>query len=119
LLPYRRDLKGALNCYSEYPEAFGAPDRGKALVLAILAGLALVGSGGHAVAETEAGKVEAALANRAVIGQAHGILIERERTTPDRALDTLRRSSQHINIKLRDVAQRLVDTAEDPPYPQR
>jgi GAF domain-containing protein len=108
--------QGALNCYSEYPEAFGALDRGKALVLATLAGLALAGSGGQATAEAKAGNLEAALATRAVIGQAQGILIERERITPDQAFDLLRRSSQHLNVKLRDVAQRLVDTGEDPPY---
>jgi AmiR/NasT family two-component response regulator len=54
------------------------------------------------------------LATREVIGQAQGILIERKRTTADQAFDVLRRASQHLNLKVRDVAQTLVDTGEDP-----
>jgi AmiR/NasT family two-component response regulator len=49
-----------------------------------------------------------------MIGQAQGILMERERITSDQAFDILRRASQHLNVKLRDVAQALVDTGERP-----
>ncbi len=55
-----------------------------------------------------------ALASRGTIGQAQGILMERERITAGQAFDILRTASQHLNIKLRDVAERLVDTGEDP-----
>ena len=40
--------------------------------------------------------------------------MERERITANQALDVLRRASQHLNIKLREVAQNLVDTGENP-----
>ena len=56
-----------------------------------------------------------ALASREVIGQAQGILIERERITADQAFDLLRRASQHLNVKLREVAQDVVDTGVAPP----
>ncbi len=105
---------GALNCYGVYPQAFGIIDRGKAQVLATLAGLALTTAEGRQVAETRAGNLELALGTRELIGQAEGILMERERISSDQAFDILRRSSQHLNIKLRDVAQRLVDTGLDP-----
>lgn len=36
--------------------------------------------------------------------------MERERITADQAFQLLRRSSQHLNRKLRTVAQDLVDT---------
>jgi AmiR/NasT family two-component response regulator len=49
-----------------------------------------------------------------VIGQAQGILIERERITADEAFDILRRASQHLNRRLREVARDLVDTGETP-----
>ena len=101
---------GALNCYGVYPQAFGIVDRGKAQILATLAGLALTTAEGRQVAETRAGNLELALGTRELIGQAQGILMERERISADQAFDILRRSSQHLNIKLRDVAQRLVDT---------
>ena len=51
---------------------------------------------------------------RELIGQAQGILMERERVTASKAFDILRRASQHLNVKLRDVAQGIVDTGSDP-----
>ena len=41
--------------------------------------------------------------------------MEREHITSLQAFDILRRASQHLNIKLREVAQDLVDTGERPP----
>jgi hypothetical protein len=40
--------------------------------------------------------------------------MERERINSDQAFDVLRRASQHLNVKLRDVAQDLVGTGERP-----
>ena len=51
---------------------------------------------------------------RELIGQAQGILMERERLTADQAFDVQRRASQHMNIKLREVAETLVATGESP-----
>jgi AmiR/NasT family two-component response regulator len=53
-----------------------------------------------------------ALSSRDVIGQAKGILMERLRITPDEAFDALRRSSQRLNVKLREVAATLAETGE-------
>jgi AmiR/NasT family two-component response regulator len=49
-----------------------------------------------------------------MIGQAVGILMERERISADQAFDILRRASQHLNVKLREVARDLVGTGERP-----
>ena len=65
-------------------------------------------------AQARSDNLEQALLSREVIGQAQGILIERERITAEQAFDILRRASQHLNEKLRDIAQHLVDTGEDP-----
>jgi AmiR/NasT family two-component response regulator len=54
------------------------------------------------------------LASREIIGEALGILIERERITADQAFDILRRASKHLHIRLVEVAQNLIDTGEDP-----
>jgi ANTAR domain/GAF domain len=105
---------GALNCYAAYPRAFGATDRAKAVMLAVLAGLALSAAEARQAEGARVANLEAALVSRNLIGQAQGILMERERITADQAFDILRRASQHLNIKLRDVAQRLVDTGEGP-----
>lgn len=105
---------GALNLYAYFPQAFGIVDRGKALILATLAGVALSSADARDDDARRADHLQAALVTRELIGQAQGILIERERITPDQAFDVLRRASQHLNVKLRDVAQSLVDTGEVP-----
>jgi GAF domain-containing protein len=51
-----------------------------------------------------------ALQSRKVIGQAVGILMERYEMNEERAFAFLVRASSNSNIKLRDVAQELVDT---------
>lgn len=107
--------RGALNCYSSWPHAFGALDRGKALVLATLGGLALAAADEKDQATARADNLAAALITREVIGQAQGILMERERISADQAFDVLRKASQHLNVKLRDVAQDVVDTGINPP----
>jgi GAF domain-containing protein len=105
---------GALNLYAYYPEAFGVIDRARGLLLAALASLAFATAQIHEEAERREENLHAALASREIIGQAQGILMERERVSADQAFDILRRASQHLNQKLREVAQTLVDTGEPP-----
>jgi GAF domain-containing protein len=105
---------GALNLYARYPAAFGAVDRAKGVLLASLAGLAVSAARSHEAEERRSDNLHLALGTREVIGQAQGILMERERITPGQAFDILRHASQHLNRKLRDVAQDLVDTGEQP-----
>ena len=54
----------------------------------------------------KASQLREALESRDVIGQAKGILMEREKVTADDAFNMLRRASQHLNRKLRDLARR-------------
>jgi len=105
----------ALNLYARMPAAFGATDRATGLIFATLAGIALDAAGERADDETRVANLHEALKTRELIGQAQGILIERERITGDQAFDVLRRASQHLNIKVREVAQNLIDTGETPP----
>jgi GAF domain-containing protein len=105
---------GAINLYARYPAAFGVVDRAKGVILASLASVAL--NAAHSL-EDEERRIEnlhSALSSREVIGQAQGILMERERIAADQAFDVLRRASQYLSIKLREVAQTLVDTGERP-----
>jgi hypothetical protein len=112
---------GSLNLYARAPQAYGDIDRTKAIIFATHAGIALGAAGSLADAsgllDTEirrAENLEVALSTREVIGQAEGILIERERLTPEQAFDVLRRASQNLNLRLRDLAQYVVDTGEVP-----
>lgn len=106
------DRGAALSLYARYPQAFGALDRAKAVILAAMAGLALSAAEAHQ--DEVRNTMQAALATREMIGQAQGILMERERITADQAYDILRRASQHLNTRIRDVAQSLVDTGKSP-----
>jgi GAF domain-containing protein len=111
--------RGTLNLLAHAPAAFSAADRADAATLASLAGIAI--SVAHAQ-EEEARRVanyDAALASRAEIGEALGILMERHRITAEQALDALRHTSQKLNIKLREVAYELITTGEVPEVLQR
>jgi GAF domain-containing protein len=52
-----------------------------------------------------------ALATRQLIGQATGIIMERHGLDESRAFDYLTRVSSHSNVKIREVAQEIVDAA--------
>jgi AmiR/NasT family two-component response regulator len=52
-----------------------------------------------------------AMRSRAVIEQAKGVIIGATGCGPDEAFALLRQQSQHLNQKLRDVAQDVVATA--------
>lgn len=107
-------MRGALNMYARLPHAFGATDRAKGAILAALAGAAIGASARQADLRSQNLNLQNALVSREIIGQAQGILMERERVSADEAFDILRRASQHLNEKLRDVAQNLIDTGESP-----
>ena len=84
------------------------------MILASLTSLAVSAARSHEDEERRTEHLHAALTTREVIGQAQGILMERERISAGQAFDVLRRASQHLNRKLRDVAQDLVDTGDRP-----
>ena len=103
-----------LNLYAPLPAAFGATDRAHASLFAALARIALASAQERTDTTLRTDNLIIALRTRELIGQAQGILIERERITADQAFDVLRRASQHMNIKLRDVAETLIETGETP-----
>jgi PAS domain-containing protein len=98
---------GVLSLYAARPEAFDDPARFAAAMLAMHVGVAL----GHLRTEQN---LRAGLASRELIGEAIGVLIERRRITSEQAFQLLVRASQHSNIKLREVAQIVRETGQDP-----
>lgn len=113
--PLSVERPSALNLYAGLPAAFGATDRAQGLLFATLARLALDSARERAADANQAQNLREALRTRELIGQAQGILIERDRITADQAFEVLRRASQNMNIKLREVAETLVETGETPP----
>jgi hypothetical protein len=111
---------GALNLYARQPRAFGATDRAKGLILATHAGVALAAAveqedATHAlrVEMKKLQKPHGALASRHVIGRAEGILMQSELITADDAFDLLRRASQHLASRLREIAEHVGDPGDD------
>jgi AmiR/NasT family two-component response regulator len=58
--------------------------------------------------------LQRSVASREVIGKAQGILMERHKIRGDRAFDLLRRESQTRNVKLRQIAETVVETGDIP-----
>ncbi len=58
-------------------------------------------------------ELEQAVVSRTVVGRAQGILMERHHLTAEQAFTRLRVTSQHLNRKLREVAEELVDTGQE------
>ncbi len=74
------------------------------------AAVAVANADAYHQARELSGHLEEALKSRDVIGQAKGIIMERERVTADQAFDMLRKVSQARNVKLREVADLVVLT---------
>ena len=92
---------GALNLYSERVGAFD--DIGSLSEL-------FAHQAGQAVAYAqEVGNLAEAVRTRTSIGQAVGIVMERYGLNDERAFAFLQRLSSHRNVKLRLVAQEIVD----------
>ncbi len=101
---------GALNVYSAAPAPFGEDEERLAGLLAAHAAMALTAATALADAQQMAAQLREALQTRDLIGQAKGILMERESCSAEEAFDMLRRASQRTNRKLREVASDLVES---------
>jgi GAF domain-containing protein len=100
------DTLGALNLYSDHPDAFDADDRATGLALAAHVAVALT-------SEQNAENHDSSLAGAAVIGQAQGVLMQRYELTPSEAFLVLAKASQRGDNTLRQVAARLIENAVD------
>ena len=98
---------GSLNLYAERPGAFDDDDVAVGTIFVRHAAVAI------ANAHNEAG-LQIAIDARKLIGQAQGILMERFDLDADRSFEFLRRQSQDHNVKLRYVAEWVVDHRNSP-----
>ena len=104
------DTMGALNLYSTVPDAFDDSDVALGSVFAVHASVAILAARRHESLEQKA-------ESRDVIGQAKGILMARSGVTDDEAFEMLKRASQRMNIKVRDVARRISEQPTSPKVP--
>ncbi|BCJ70327.1 GAF and ANTAR domain-containing protein [Polymorphospora rubra] len=101
------DNLGVLNLYAERAGAFTDESEQVGLLFAAHAAVAMSDA-------QQVTQLTHALGVRDVIGQAKGILMERHRLTGDQAFASLVTSSQRTNMKLLEVALRLVESGELP-----
>ncbi len=116
-LPLHTDdqVIGAMNIYATRPRAFGpheqlvagrfADEASRALALAL-----------RLAERTEMSEhLQTALASRAVIDQALGIVMGQNRCTVDEAFDLLRSISQNRNVKLHNIAAEMITAVSGQP----
>jgi GAF domain-containing protein len=111
-LPVQQAVTGALNVYATKPNAFDAEATEVAQTFASYAAVALANAHLYSSTAALARQMQEAMATRAVIEQAKGILIAQTGCTPQQAFDLLTRQSQHANRKLRDIALTIVNRAQ-------
>jgi hypothetical protein len=117
LPPTTSKHQGALNLYTTRPDAFGPDTLDLGRILAAHASVAVATAQERETSQRKEDDFRVALEGRDVIGQAKGVLMEREGIPADQAFDILRRASQRLNLKLRDIARQVVAT-HDVPVPE-
>jgi transcriptional regulator with GAF, ATPase, and Fis domain len=109
-LPLHAEQKvvGALNLYATRARAFGSREQTVASGFADEASRALTLALRLVERAEMSQNLQHALASRAVIDQALGIVMGQNRCSADAAFDILRTTSQNRNVKLRDIAAAMV-----------
>lgn len=97
-----KETLGALNLYASRPHVFDSHSQDIAGIFAI-----------HAASALEQAKLvaglQSAMQSRHMIGIAQGVLAVRFGIGYDTAFEVLRRMSNEMNVKLRDLAEQVVD----------
>lgn len=106
---------GALNVYSRQVDAFAPEDVALAEVIGGHASLATQVATALKSRQDLALQLREAMASRATIEQAKGMLMGSDATLdPDGAFEVLRAASRRENVKLRDIARRIVERRPPP-----
>jgi GAF domain-containing protein len=102
-------IVGSLSFYSSNVDAFGGRVTAVAQEFADLSAVLLTNARSYEASIALAAQLNEALLSRAVIDQAKGILMVTDGISADEAFDKIKSLSQHTNIKVRDLAQRIVE----------
>ena len=105
------EFAGSLNLYSEQPHGFSEFDVALLKLYITAVSAAISNARRYTKARSLAEHLNKALDSRALIDQAIGVVMARRGISAERAFAELARESQNNNIKLRDLAARIVDNA--------
>lgn len=110
----RGEVIGAMNLYSTGGVPFTHEDREAAHTFATHATGTLVVAMRLSQLADLTGHLESALSSRAVIDQAKGVLMTKNRCTADEAFAILVKTSQNENVKVRDLAEQVLSQVSRP-----
>lgn len=96
---------GALNLFTDTAGAFTDTAAEQAAILAAFTAV----TASAVIGGSEASTLRAGLASNREIGKAVGLLMALHRISDDAAFDLLRRTSQQMNVKIVDLARRVID----------
>ena len=113
-LPPQELISGGLNVYARTSQPLDDRTRTVAARFATYAVIPLSNMYLYESAVERAEHLRTALDSRAVIDQAKGILMERHRMSADQAFQALATVSMESNTRVRDIAERFVETGEFP-----
>ena len=113
-LPPQELLAGGLNVYARTSQPLDQATRDLAARFAAYAVVPVSNMYLYESAVERAEHLRAALDSRAVIDQAKGILMERFKLSADQAFSVLAQRSMVTNTKVRDIAERFVESGELP-----
>jgi GAF domain-containing protein len=108
------EFAGSLNLYSDQAHGFGDLDEALLRLYTTAAAAAIANSQRYTHARNLATQLGQALDSRAVIDQARGILMATHGIDAQQAFALLAKESQNTNVKLREVAARLVESISRP-----
>jgi GAF domain-containing protein len=117
-LAVRDESMGALNLYSKERHSFTEQMEPVARLFASQASVATSNAQVYASALSLSEQLKDAIKTREVIGEAKGVLMAREGVSEDEAFEMLKRISQNQNLKLREIAQKVIDDAVKKPAPR-
>jgi len=103
---------GALNLYSRSSNSFGSEAQEVAQLLSSQASIVLANAQLYEQSQKLSEDLEQALETRGLIGEAKGIIMEREKCSAAEAFEMLKKISQNANVKLRDVAAEVVSRVD-------
>lgn len=108
----------ALNLIARRTNAFSKEDMRIGAIFASQAAHTLANAQTHETDQRKAQQLEEALGTRSVISNAVGILMAHEGIDRDDAFAMLRSTSQALNLKLRVIAEGVVDKIEQGAHPR-
>ena len=103
---------GALNLYAGKPHAFDDDDMGLMSLLAAQVAIVVANASAYWEAYELSEQLNEAMRTRSTIEQAKGVLMAQSGVDADAAFELLRKASQRENVKVREIAERIVERAQ-------